>query len=300
METLNLQLEIFALTALGFFLGRKGTISKSTRKQLTSLVINVVLPCNIISSFEMKMSSSILKETGIALIISIFIQIFYYILNKFLYKRFDEDKQTCLKYATLCTNSSFIGLPIAGAMFGSIGLLYTSVALIPLRIVMWTSGISMFTTTTKKDVIKKVLTHPCIIAVEIGVILMLLQLKLPLFLGNTINSLSNCTTAFSMLIIGFILSDVDFKNVFDIATVYYSVIRLIVLPVLFFIILKLLHIDSMVTAIIVVIAAMPAGSSTAMLAQQYDGNVEFGSKLVFFSTFFSLFTIPALSLILLK
>ncbi|MFL0168625.1 AEC family transporter, partial [Candidatus Clostridium helianthi] len=67
---------------------------------------------------------------------------------------------------------------------------------------------------------------------------------------------------------------------------------------LFYAVLILFHIDPLVTAIIVIMGAMPAGTSTAMLAQKYNGNAQFGSKLVVLSTFFSLFTIPILSLVL--
>lgn len=298
MQSLNFQLQIFMLTAIGFYLGKKGYISKETISQFTNIMFSVILPCNIINSFQVEMTNSILIRTSLALILSCGSQICYIVINKFMYKRFDESKQICMKYATICSNAGFIGLPVSGALFGPTGLLFTSVALLPQRIVMWSAGISMFTKTSKKEVYKKVLKHPCIIAVEIGFIIMILHIQLPEFLNNTIKGLSDTTTSFSMLIIGMLLSDVDLKSIFDKDAIYFSFIRLIGIPLTFYIVLKLFHVDSLVTAIIVIMAAMPAGTTTAMLAQQYNGNAQFGSKLVFFSTFFSLFTIPVLSLLL--
>ena len=43
---------------------------------------------------------------------------------------------------------------------------------------------------------------------------------------------------------------------------------------------------------------MPAGSTTAMLAQKYDQDPEFASKMVFISTLLSLVTLPMWALIL--
>jgi Predicted permeases len=298
MEAINLQLQIFTLTAIGFCLGKKAGISKATISQLTNIMFSVILPCNIISSFQIEMTTSILIQTSLALIFACFSQLFYIFINKFIYKGFDQSKQTCMKYATICSNAGFIGLPIAGVMFGQTGLLFMSIALIPQRIAMWSSGISMFTQTSKKEVIKKLIKHPCIIAVEIGFVIMIFNIHLPVFLNNTVTGLSGATTSFSMMIIGMLLSDVDLKLIFDKDAVYYSFIRLIVIPVLFYAVLILFHIDPLVTAIIVIMGAMPAGTSTAMLAQKYDGNAQFGSKLVVLSTFFSLFTIPILSLVL--
>ena len=83
-----------------------------------------------------------------------------------------------LQYATVCSNAGFLGNPVAEGLYGSIGLLYASVYLIPQRIVMWSAGISYFTESpSRKEVVKKVLTHPCIVAVEIGIVLMVTQVK---------------------------------------------------------------------------------------------------------------------------
>ena len=42
------------------------------------------------------------------------------------------------------------------------------VYLIPLRIFMWSAGLSCFTVASPKDIVKKLVHHPCIIAVVIG------------------------------------------------------------------------------------------------------------------------------------
>ena len=62
----------------------------------------------------------------------------------------------------------------------------------------------------------------------------------------------------------------------------------------------MLHIDSLVKGVSVLLAAMPAGATTTILASKYDCEEEFSVKLVVFSTAASLITTPIWSLILMK
>lgn len=298
MDILHLQIQLFLLVAIGYFLSKKGMLSKTTRKQMTDLVIYVVLPCNIIQSFQIEMTHELLLATAQVLILGFAAQGFYAILNLFLYRRFDQGRQINLKYGTICSNAGFMGMPLALSIFGSTGLMYASVALLPIRLFMWSAGLSLYTSTTKKQVVKSVVTHPCIIAVFVGFALMLSGLQLPVFLDNTIDCLGRCCTALSMIVIGAILSDVDPRTVFEPAALYYAVLRLLAIPAVLYGVLWLLKVDSLVTGIIVVLAAMPAGSTTAMLAQKYEQAPEFASKMVFTSTLFSLLTLPMWALLL--
>lgn len=69
-----------------------------------------------------------------------------------------------------------MGNPIVAGVYGANGLLYASVAFISLRIFMWSAGLSLFTATDKNKVVIQLLTYPCIIAVEIGMVLMIGQI----------------------------------------------------------------------------------------------------------------------------
>lgn len=298
MAIIQLQLQIFLLVAIGYLLSKLGMLVLVTRKQLTDLVIYVILPCNIVESFQVDLTHDLLISAGIVLVLGFAAQGLYALLNLFLYRRFDARRQINLKYGTICSNAGFMGLPLSLSIFGPTGLMYASVALLPIRLFMWSAGLSLYTSTTKKQVLKTLATHPCIIAVFVGFALMLSGLQLPAFLNDTIDSLGNCCTALSMVVIGAILSDVDPRTVLEPAVLYYVVIRLIAIPAFLFGVLWLLKVDALVTGIIVILSAMPAGSTTAMLAQKYDQDPEFASKMVFLSTLASLVTLPLWAMVL--
>ena len=302
MSAVNMQLEIFVLIAVGYILTKKGMISDRTQRQLTDLVINLILPCTIIKSLNMEITKELLLDTGIVLLISLCIQLFYSIMNKFLYNRMEQSEKVCCQYSTLVSNAGFIGMPVAEAMFGDTGLLYSSFFLIPMRIAMWSSGLALFSSgEDRKTVLKKVLTHPCLIAVYIGFGLMLLRsfgIAMPVFLENTVKALASCNTAMSMIVIGAILAGADVSQLMNKNVLVFSLYRLLVFPAVVYLILHLIGTDPVVTGVCVVLTGMPAGSTTAMLAKKYDGNSVFASALVFDSTVLSLVTLPILALLL--
>lgn len=300
METvLNLQIQIFILVMLGFFLARRGWVGEVTQKQLVDIVLYVILPCNIFhSSLNVSLTAEVWEKTAVVAAIGVSMQVVYILANRFLYRRFGERRELLMKYATLCTNSVFIGLPIIEEVLGSEALIYASVALIPPRISMWSAGLSLFTRTDRKTMVKTVALHPCMLAVVLGFLFMGVHGSLPAALDRTVQGLSGCTTSLSMLLVGCILGKVDLRKLWDPSVFYYSMIRLLGLPLLFYGILRLLHVDTMAMGVTVLIAAMPAASSTAMLAKKYDQDTEYASKLVCVSTFLSLGTIPLFSFLI--
>ena len=203
----DLQVMMFLLMAVGVVLRKMNIITKEGKGMLTDLVIDLILPCNIISAFYMPMDHSVFVSGVEILIISILIQIFCTFISGILYRKVPKEKRMVLQYATVCSNAGFLGNPVAEGLYGSVGLLYASVYLIPQRIVMWSAGVSYFTECpSKKEVVKKVLKHPCIVAVEIGIVLMVTQVQLPGFLSSAIENVGGCTTAITMMLIGTILT----------------------------------------------------------------------------------------------
>ena len=101
-----------------------------------------------------------------------------------------------------------------------------------------------------------------------------------------------------MLVIGSILAGAEHIDLKDLMMWWYTLVRLVLIPLAVFAILSLLPIDPMVRGVMVLASGMPAGSTTAILAARYDGDAPFASCLVFVSTLLSLITLPVLCLLL--
>ena len=300
LKMLNLQFMLFALMMVGVIANKVHIITSQNRKAFSDLLINIVLPCNIVNSFlsKVEISDSFFRNCVLMLLLSSGIQIFATFISKLLFARFEKKKKNIMSYGLICSNSSFIGLPIAETLYGSIGVMYTSMYQIPTRFTMWTAGLSLFTSVDKKDAFKKLAKHPCIIAIFVGFFLMLLPVSLPSFLQNTIASISRCTIVLSMLVIGAILVETDIRTIFTKEVLYYTAIRLLLFPLFIFAVLQPFHLDPLLISICVIMSGMPAGSTTSVLADKYNCDPAFASRIIFVYTLFSIFTIPILGILL--
>ena len=298
-ELLSLQFTIFILLAAGVLVKKLHIVGREGQKNITDLVIYVVLPCNIITSFLNGMSGDALRDCVTILLISLGIQVFGVIYGKFLYRRQPEDHRKSLTYGIICSNAGFLGNPIAEGVFGPVGLMYASVYLIPQRIMMWSEGLAIFSgNKDPRGTLKKVLTHPCVVACACGIILMVTGVSLPGVILTPIQTIARCNTALSMMIIGMILADIDFKTILDRDVILYTVNRLLIIPLVVYGICLLLPVSPLVRGVSVLLAAMPAGATTSMLALKYDCDPAFATKLVVFSTLCSIPAIMIWSLIL--
>lgn len=297
----SLQLMLFTLIAVGILVKKLGLIDEKGRKMLSDLLIYVILPCNILQSFlsGVKPSGEFMRNCVWMLLLSAALQVLVYLLNKPLFSRFPAHQRSVLCYGMVCSNSTFVGLPIAETLFGDLGVMYTAMFQIPLRFTMWTAGLSLFTAVSRKDAFRKLLRHPCILAVFLGLILMCLPaVPLPGFTLDSIAALSRCTTPVSMLVIGSILADAPLKSLFSPSVLYYSTLRLLAVPLLVYGLLLFLPVDGLLKSICLLMTAMPAGSTTSILADKYGCDAAFAAQLVFVSTLLSIVTIPLLTLLL--
>lgn len=146
--------------------------------------------------------------------------------------------------------------------------------LIPMRIVMWSAGTSYFVArgTDKKKVVRNILTHPCLVAVYIGMAIMLLHIPLPTLLTSTITGIGNCNTAITMFIIGTILVDVPLLTIVNPTTLWISALRLVLLPAAAWGISLALGLEPVATGVAVIMTGMPAGSTAAIFAARYGSD----------------------------
>lgn len=299
LKMLETQSILFVYMAVGYYCRKTNIFSDEMRAKLTDFTVLITLPCMVFKSFLMEFNMDALIQGGVALLIASVMAAVALAAGKLLYNRFVPREKCIMQYGTLVTNSGFAGLPIVSGAFGDEGLFLGSLFIIPTRILMWSAGISLFTTGGSRwERAKKVLANPSIIAVGLGLIWMVFQLPLPAFLRSAIGSMGNCTSPLAMALVGAILADVPLQGLWEPKALYLAAVRQIILPVILLLALKGLALDPLTVGVSVTLSGMPIGSTTAILAQKYGADAQFGSKCVFISTVTSLITVPILTLFL--
>ncbi len=293
-QLFNLQGTLFLMILAGVVLKRLGILDAGGKKTLTDLCVDIVIPCNIIKSFLVEFQPDVLQACGALLVVGFLLQLLCVVFNKFLFNRYPDQQKKVLQYCTIVSMGGFLGNPVAEGVFGDLGLLYTSMFLIPMRVVMWSAGTSYFVSggTDKKKVIKNVLTHPCLVAVYLGVILMITQLPLPGMLTSAIKSIGGCNSALTMFIIGTILADVKLSTIINPTTVAFSFFRLGLLPLIAWGVSVAFQLDPVARGIAVLMTGMPAGATAAIFAARYNSDAPFATRCVVLTTLLSMFTLP--------
>lgn len=297
---INQIIVLFLVMLTGYICNKRNLLNTNMNKGLTEIIIYVTIPAMIISSFNLRFSRDMLYGGIYIFIISSIIHILLIFVSKLFYFKFNNITQNILRFSAIFSNCGFMGYPVVQSIYGSVGVFYAAIYNIPFTIAVWTIGVALYTG-GKNDIksLKKALVNPGIVAVFVGLIIFGFSIKLPIPINKYMDSIGSTTVPLSMLVIGSSLATVELKKVFTGFEVYYSTfIRLIVLPVIFVVLFKVLGINNLIIKISALLLAMPAAANTAIFAERYDGDVVLASKCVFISTLLSAVTIPILVIIM--
>ena len=289
---LTMQLVMFSLVIIGYIVRKREIIGAKARKDLVDFCLFVTLPFNILHSFLGEWNLSMLASCGMILLLSSGYNAVSVLVSFLLYKKKEDRQQKTLRYGTIVSNGGFLGNSVLEGIYGTSGAFYASIFMFPVRVVMWSIGVSVFLKGHKQNVLKKIITNPCIVVMFIGAAVMSSGIALPEFATKTITGISNCNMPLSMMLIGMFLAEINPKGLIDKTMVFYTGIRLIGIPLIIFAITAFLPIDPMLRGITVIIAGMPAPITTALLSAKYGGDEKYATGMIFLSTIVSLFTLP--------
>lgn len=294
---LNQVIILFIIMITGIAAAKAGVISEGVSKKLSELLLYVTSPMMVLSSFFFEYSLDKLLDALLVFALGSIFFILTIITSKIIFSKQDEKKKPILRFAMVFSNCGFIGLPMLKALFGNDGVFYGSFYVIVYNIFAWTLGITMFNGGKggKEAVktLKKALLNPVIISVYIGLVIFVLRIPIPGAVKEAVDYMGNMTLPLSMLIVGSLISTAKFKTLFsDIKVYYVSLIRLIAVPLLAYFLMSLTGLPHLLVSIVVTVLAMPAGAYTTIFADMFDKDAVFASKVVTFSTLFSIFTVP--------
>ena len=293
---INIINQVIILTIImfvGVYAKKANIINKETKSSLSDFLMNISLPLLIFSSFNYSYSVEMLEKAKLIFIYSVIIHIFLVIISNPLSYKFPSNIKKVLRFVIIFSNCGFMGFPVLDGLFGKIGIFYGAIFNVPFNIFMLGYGVMLFTGEKNIKALKKVIIHPGIIATFLGLLMFIFSIKLPYPLYMAVNTVGSMTTPLSMIIVGTMLAEIKFKEIFTGVVVYYAcVIRLLVVPFIVLVVMKYFKIDQQLMQISVIIEAMPAAVLATVFAEEYGADTVLASKCVFISTMISMVTIP--------
>lgn len=287
---------------LGFVLGKLKMISTETNKQLTNLLLTVFMPASLFLAFPAEYSETSLNLFFAGIVAGVLIMFTLIILAKLIFNKvwFKGGLRFESQFALIFNNATFLGYPIVVNTFGPSGIIAYCGFIIAFNIALFSYGIWLFERKITPKLFKSIVTNPNIIAVILGMLLFLANIKLPTFITSAVGFVGNATTPLSIICIGFMLSHADFKTIFKKwRLIFTAIIQLVLGPVVTFFLLTWLKFPTEVIQVCTLIQALPTATSLALFATKYGGNNIESSELVTVSTLLSIVTMPLMVYFLL-
>lgn len=287
---------LFMLIGVGIAIKRKGIVNNDGVKQLTNLLLLVVMPCLILNSFiTMEFTSEVYRNMLLTVTMTVASLSVFILISSILF-RGKSEKQAVYRFSATYGNFGFMGIPLAGALLGSEAVLYASIVVAVANFFFFTHGIALYQKDFKLDKksLLKILLHPCLIALAIGVGILLLQVQVPEVISSPVAYIASMNSALSMIIIGCTLANKNFLKVLSNKDLIFpTLLRLLVFPLLVVFVCSALGITGLLpVATTVLQLTCPVAGSAVFFAQMYDGDVETSSDIVAYSAFFSIITMP--------
>jgi len=288
-------ISVFLIILVGFIASKKRIISDEINKGLTEILLKITLPLLIISSFNFSYSQDIKANILKCFFYSFAVFIVTPIISYICLLPIKSNKRKILQFANVFSNCGFIGFAVMDSIYGGEGVAYAAIFNMFFSLFVWTYGIALFSDKLSLKDVKKVLLNPGIVAVYIGVAIMIFNIKLPIVLTKSIKSVGSMTTPLSMIIVGVILSKTDVKSLLKDWTIYYGTfLKLILIPIFFYIISVIIKDNSKVMNTMIILQAMPAGATLSLYAESFNKEKQYSAGIVFFTTLLCILTFPVI------
>lgn len=293
---------LFILIGVGFLAFRMGYITRSGASGLSSLLVNVAIPCLILESMQVPLSSGLVYNMEIIAIVEIVVYLVSFVCAIIIpaFMKGSGFETGVLRFMLIFSNLGFMGYPVANAMFGEESVFYVTLINLPFGFLVFTVGVFLLRPDLARNPDLKQILTPGLTASVLGLCLLGTGITIPSPLNESITLLGSITTPLAMIVIGTFLAPLPFFSMIsDMRVWVISGARLVLIPVIVYLIISPFVTDPLLLGIPVLLAAMPVAANTVLLSEEYGVNAELASKGVFISTLLSLITIPLVGIVLL-
>ena len=300
-------LVILGMILVGFVIGEKGWFDDKSRGLLAKLVTQVALPCYMLYTITQRFTAAallkMLPELRFpALSMVILLGIATAVARIFSVR---QDRRGLFISMFFNSNTIFVGLPINQALFGDASIPYVLIYYMCNTTFFWTLGTYLIQRDGEgeaqfdlKTSLKKVFSPP-LMGFLLGLVMVMLQIKLPAFLASDLQYLGNLTTPLSMIFIGLSVSHVGVKQlVLGKDQLLILLGRFLVAPLLMATIVYWVPLPSLMKQVFIIQSAMPVMTNAPVVARLYGADSDYAAVMVTETTLATMVVIPILMLLM--
>lgn len=285
---------MFLIVVVGYCVVRFKIVSEEGIKQLSVLLLKIVVPMILIASFQREFESGLFVKWITMFAVSALIYAVQIGLATVMYRKRDIRGFAESRLCIVLPNNGFLAFPLMMSLVGDLGVFYGATNVIILNILQWTYGHKLFRPNDRLD-IKKIILNPGTLSVVIGLMLFVSPYKLPQPVFEAVESIGSLNTPVAMIVLGGLIAQTDLKKeVRQLGYYKMSFVKLIILPLIIAPILRFLPVANELKLVGLICAVTPAATSVSMMSQLYDGEYKYATSAVVIMTILSAVTIPVI------
>ena len=290
-------LTLFLLMAVGFAFGRMGLLSGQTLSQVSRILMYVVTPSIMITSFEVERTPASQGQLLTTLMVMTGVYVVYMAAALFLFPREGEGHRGILRFAAVYGNTGFMGLPLIQSVMGDEAMMIAVVGLAVFNITTWTHGRALMGGRSELAV-NKVVLNPGVIGFAVGLVLFFTGWRLPGPVDSAVGYLGSLNTPLAMVVIGGQMAQANLKEVFSTRKLYLvTAVKLLGIPLLTAAVLLPFRLDWMVYVAAVILAGCPTAGATSLFAQSMGKDATIAAQQVTLSTLLCIVTLPVMAVL---
>ena len=293
----NTVIPIFLVMLLGLAVRRLNIIDASATKQMNSFVFKIALPIMLFNTVHGSDYTQMFDWKFIVFLILSIITFFLICWAVAVKAIKDDRKKGAFIQGSFRGNYVILGVALSTEVLGFTPTLAVTgvVIVVPLFGILSVIILTIYGENKKESgnitttIIKSILTNPLIIAIFAGVILTLLNIEIIPLLSTPINMVSSLATPFALLIIG---ASLDFSQIKDRLkhTLLASILKLIIMPVIFIPLAMLAGISQEGIVVLLVLYAAPTAIVSYIMASNMGTDEHLASSIVLFTSLASILT----------
>lgn len=302
---------LLVVTAVGYLATKLGYLDLYVKEKITALLINITLPCMIIASAGNVDAASLGMQVPLVIALAA-VEFFIWLAIVFIFVRVfrvDISQRPVYYLMTTCTNTSFIGIPVANALYGDGAVLLCSMFIMVSSALMYSIGIGILVAGKpdaqakgsnegkhhKASQVLRAMVSPLTISALVALLLVFSGVRLPAIVQESFNTIGALTPVLAMMLVGVIIENEKLRDVVREWRLYpYILLRQLIASALLFVVLYALFPDPVLLGVLIVMFAMPVGSMAPMFCASYGYDAILPAKGTILSTFASFFIIPLL------
>lgn len=295
---------LFSFIFIGFTIRQGGFLPENSAEIFSKLENRILMPAVVINTFRTNCTVKNISEKWVFIAYSTGVLLFCiatgFVASRFLGKT--EYLKKVYRYSISVSNFGFVGTAMVSGIYGaeSMELFDYLMFTLPLNLFTYSIGIAWLVPNGHGKFSMKNFVNPIFVSIFIGAILGLLPIPKFRLVTTIINSTAACMSPIAMILTGFVIGGYSFTNLFGKWQTYVVAgIRLVFLPTVSVLVLKLFNAPQEAVVATLCANAMPLGLNTVIIPSAYGKSPDDGASIALVSQLTAVFTIPILFYILL-